>query len=149
MMEEENSIAIIFSLCGLGLVYGIYNMIKVLTVSPMVINQKQKGEDDESLIQEGGAVVLNQQQVDKLKKISDLISDGAQIFIYYEYLCIMLFVLLFGTLIFFTAEHIPGTAFTTVAFVIGAFTSMICGYIGMKIATAANYRTAYKAQYVN
>ena len=39
-MEEENSIAIIFSLCGLGLVYGIYNMIKVLTVSPMVINQK-------------------------------------------------------------------------------------------------------------
>ena len=145
-MEEENSIAIILALTGLGLIYGIYNMIRVLTVTPKVINPKEsKSEDEENLVQ-GEAVVLTQQQVDKLKKISDLISGGANVFLFWEYICLVIFVTLFGTLIFFTAEHIQGTAFTTVAFVVGAFTSMLCGFIGMKIATAANYRTAYKAQ---
>lgn len=31
--------------------------------------------------------------------------------------------------------------YTTVAFIVGAATSMISGYIGMKIATIANYKT--------
>lgn len=34
-----------------------------------------------------------------------------------------------------------GAPFTTVAFVMGAATSMFCGGFGMKIATFANYRT--------
>lgn len=35
--------------------------------------------------------------------------------------------------------------YTTVAFILGAVTSIISGYIGMKIATYSNSRTAYKA----
>jgi len=35
----------------------------------------------------------------------------------------------------------PWTAYTTVSFLIGGFTSMICGYIGMKIAVHTNIRT--------
>lgn len=31
--------------------------------------------------------------------------------------------------------------FTTIAFIIGAVTSMVCGWIGMKIATDTNYKT--------
>ena len=34
-----------------------------------------------------------------------------------------------------------GAPYTTIAFVIGAATSMFCGSFGMKIATFANYRT--------
>ena len=30
-----------------------------------------------------------------------------------------------------------------IAFIVGAFTSMLAGYIGMKIATACNYKTTY------
>ena len=35
--------------------------------------------------------------------------------------------------------------YCALAFFIGAITSMVCGYIGMSIATYANYRTAYQA----
>lgn len=35
--------------------------------------------------------------------------------------------------------------YTSVAFLVGALTSMLCGYLGMTIATYANYRTAYSA----
>lgn len=34
-------------------------------------------------------------------------------------------------------------AYTTIAFLLGAFTSVVSGYIGMMIATYANTRTAY------
>jgi len=33
--------------------------------------------------------------------------------------------------------------YCTIAFLIGAFTSMVCGYLGMLIATQTNYRTTY------
>lgn len=51
------------------------------------------------------------------------------------------FLILFAVLLFFTVEMRPWTAYTTVAFLIGGFTSIICGYIGMKIAVHTNIRT--------
>jgi Na+/H+-translocating membrane pyrophosphatase len=43
---------------------------------------------------------------------------------------------------FFTVEPSDVTfPFTTVAFIIGALTSIVCGYIGMKIAVYTNVRT--------
>ena len=36
-------------------------------------------------------------------------------------------------------------AYAAIAFVTGALTSMLCGFISMKIAVAANFRTTYKA----
>ena len=35
--------------------------------------------------------------------------------------------------------------YTTIAYLTGATTSIFSGYVGMKIATYANYRTAYLA----
>lgn len=53
----------------------------------------------------------------------------------------MFFILAFGTLIFFTAEPKFGYAYTTIAFVVGGLTSIISGYIGMRIAVYTNVRT--------
>lgn len=39
------------------------------------------------------------------------------------------------------------TAYTSVAFLIGAITSMACGLIGMMIATYTNYRVTYLAHH--
>jgi inorganic pyrophosphatase len=47
-------------------------------------------------------------------------------------------------LIYFTVDYpVYGTPYTTVAFFIGAFTSMLCGYIGMRIAVETNVKTAW------
>ena len=37
--------------------------------------------------------------------------------------------------------------YTVVAFIIGCYTSILSGWIGMKIAVYANIRTAFEAQY--
>lgn len=37
-------------------------------------------------------------------------------------------------------------AYTAIAFLVGALTSMLCGLIGMSIATYSNYRVAYTAR---
>lgn len=54
--------------------------------------------------------------------------------------------MLFGAVIFFTAEQEPGMPYTTIPFFLGAFTSIIAGYIGMQIAVRANVRTAKEAR---
>ena len=52
------------------------------------------------------------------------------------------FVVIFAVLLFCTAEPIPFHQFyTTGAFLIGGFTSIIAGYIGMRIAVYTNVRT--------
>ena len=38
------------------------------------------------------------------------------------------------------------TGYTTVAFLVGAITSMFCGAFGMQIATFSNYRTTICAK---
>jgi inorganic pyrophosphatase len=41
---------------------------------------------------------------------------------------------------------LPAGAFSTIAFLAGAATSMLSGYLGMTIATYANARTALEAR---
>lgn len=77
-----------------------------------------------------------------MQKIANRIRTGAITFLYQEYLYLTLFCLAFSVLLYFTAEDSWGP-FTTVAFLIGAFTSMACGFCGMIIAVTTNYRTTY------
>lgn len=148
MMFESNVVTMIYSFGGLGLLFGAYNIYKVYSVEAKPINSGQsspKDEEDNTLLDTRN-IVLTKENCDRLVYISELISSGANVFLLWEYLCLLAFILVFGTVIFFTAEHHPGTFYTTVAFVLGALTSILCGFIGMKIATASNYRTAYRAQ---
>ncbi len=87
---------------------------------------------------------------EKKKRLEDLsleIKKGAIAFLTEEYLYLFVFIILFGIIVFFFAEiKNDGSFFTTAAFVIGAFTSITCGFIGMMVATSANSKTAYFAQ---
>lgn len=58
-----------------------------------------------------------------------------------EYIYLSGFIVVFGVILFFTVEPVFGTFYTTAAFVIGGFTSIISGYIGMRIAVYTNVRT--------
>ena len=91
-----------------------------------------------------------QEAFDKMIRISKLIEDGAITFLRKEYAYLGIFCLAFSVLIYLavdfptsagqSARYIP---YTTMAFYIGAATSMLCGYIGMRIAVYTNVRTTW------
>lgn len=86
----------------------------------------------------------------KLKEISAAIADGAMAFLVREYKVISVFIAFMAVLIFLLLDN-PKTNFsegahTAIAFVVGAVISCISGFIGMKIATMGNVRTAQAAK---
>ena len=87
---------------------------------------------------------------DKMKEIADSISDGAMAFLSREYKVLSVFVLVLAIILFLFLDD-KSTAvneglWTAVAFVYGALSSVLAGFFGMKIATAANVRTAEAAR---
>lgn len=76
-----------------------------------------------------------------MKTIGEYISKGAITFLWKEYTYLAIFIGGFALAIFFFAEPEIGVAYTTFAFVIGAFTSIVSGYIGMRVAVYSNIRT--------
>ena len=78
---------------------------------------------------------------EKMKKIAKYIADGAMAFIKREYSVIFVFMVLLAVVIAMFLGL--GTSF---CFVFGALSSMLAGFIGMKVATLANVRTAKAAE---
>jgi len=80
---------------------------------------------------------------DKMKEISEAIHAGAMAFLRREYTVLAIFIVL----VFFLIALADTLGFNTaLAFLGGAFCSMLCGFIGMKAATRANVRTAEAAR---
>ncbi len=77
---------------------------------------------------------------EKMRDISELIHDGAMVFLGAEYKILSIFVIIVAVLIFFLIGH--STAY---AFLGGASCSMSAGFFGMKAATRANVRTSAAA----
>ena len=84
---------------------------------------------------------------DRMKEISTYIAEGAMAFLKAEYKILAYFViigaLLLGVMGYTNANSHWSIA---VAFIIGAFFSALAGFIGMKVATKANVRTAQAAR---
>ncbi|KAG4909966.1 hypothetical protein JHK87_056082 [Glycine soja] len=104
----------------------------------------------------------------KCTEIQHAISVGATSFLFTEYKYLTIFMGVFGAIIFvflgsvkgFSTQSEPCTynegnickpalanaIFSTVAFLLGALTSVLSGFLGMKIATYANARTTLEAR---
>jgi H+-translocating diphosphatase len=86
-----------------------------------------------------------------MEKISVLIKNGAYEFLKKEYTYLAVFCGIFSILIYIATDmqevkgnsEIQFAPYTTMAFFIGAATSMLCGYIGMAVAVYTNVRTTY------
>ena len=78
-----------------------------------------------------------------LKKIGGYIAEGAMAFLSREYKVLTPFILLITA--FLTIGNQGALRFQGVAFLLGAITSALAGFIGMRVATAANSRTAQAA----
>eukprot|EP00891_Asterochloris_glomerata_P003635 jgi/Astpho2/3635/Aster-06926 len=111
-----------------------------------LLEEEQRGEDE---------------IVQKAADLQAAISEGATSFLFTEYKYMGVFMVFFAGLIFvllssqdgfsreWKAGHAPALyngVFSTVSFLLGATTSIVSGFLGMKIAVYANARTALEAR---
>ncbi len=87
----------------------------------------------------------------KFIKISNAISEGAMAFLQREYVYVGVFSVAFAGLIAVLLDEaktpeINEGIHSAIAFLFGAFTSSLCAFLGMKIATLGNVRTTIRAQ---
>jgi len=81
----------------------------------------------------------------RLIKIARFVSQGAMAFLKKEYQALIPFVLGVAVLLFL-ANIGSSLKWMSLAFLLGAITSAVAGFIGMKVATGANSRTTHAAQ---
>jgi len=83
----------------------------------------------------------------RMQEIASYIADGAIAFLKAEWRVLIIFGVIVAILLAFAGSRVENSDWLIgVAFAIGAFTSALAGYIGMKIATKANVRTAQAAR---
>ncbi|AQK84104.1 Pyrophosphate-energized vacuolar membrane proton pump 1 [Zea mays] len=104
----------------------------------------------------------------KCAEIQTAISEGATSFLFTEYQYVGIFMSIFAVVIFLFLGSVEGFStksqpctyskdkyckpalftalFSTVSFLLGAITSLVSGFLGMKIATYANARTTLEAR---
>jgi K(+)-stimulated pyrophosphate-energized sodium pump len=83
----------------------------------------------------------------RMAKIAKSIQDGAMAFLKAEYKILLWFVVGVAALLYWsgsTNEH--SHEMIALSFIVGAICSALAGYLGMKVATKANVRTANAAQ---
>jgi K(+)-stimulated pyrophosphate-energized sodium pump len=84
---------------------------------------------------------------DRMKEISNYIAEGAMAFLRAEWKILGYFVVIVAILLAFMSQSNPNSHWSiSIAFIFGAFSSALAGYIGMKVATKANVRTANAAR---
>jgi H+-translocating diphosphatase len=147
-VAEQNLAATIlvvgFSIIGLLFAAFQYKLIAAIPI--VSSTDKEQGGSGESAVTK------------RLKEISGAIATGADAFLHAEYTICLWFSVGFAAIIFvlvsWGASRTEGGwgpgctqgALTTVAFLLGAFTSMLSGWIGMKVAVFSNVRTTIAAQ---
>jgi H(+)-translocating pyrophosphatase len=139
---------------ALGLFFAVF-----LAWTTNKIKIGRQGGPSSRLLEEG--VQNESADVDeRVEQIAGLITRGAESFLGQEFRYMGVFVVLFSILLFVvlgavprkTVQHPDGQAdwaaagLTVLAFITGAITSIVCGYLGMKIAVFANSRTAMEAR---
>jgi K(+)-stimulated pyrophosphate-energized sodium pump len=81
---------------------------------------------------------------ERMQELSAAIREGAMAFLRREYTWVAVFVLVMAGLIFGFLDY--GRPWGAIAYVFGAILSALAGFVGMRIATAANARTAEAAR---
>src|SRR6476661_5386841 len=82
----------------------------------------------------------------KMIQIAKYIADGALAFLKAEYRALSIFVIVISVLLALTAKEDLSHWTIGVAFILGACLSALAGFLGMKIATKSNVRTAQAAK---
>ena len=149
MLGTEYANIIIFSAALFALLWGFISFRSVASVDMKAegIQVSQLTQEEIQEKESRGERIPPQSQdecFNLMLKIADTVKTGADEFLKKEYAYLALFELAFGLLIY-AAVDLPTSykPYTTVAFFVGAITSMLCGLIGMRTAVFSNVRVTY------
>lgn len=153
---------IIFGSCFLGIFFAMSQWRKISRISVFALSANDDNSEDAALNPDNSedyGTEKAQQKTQQLLEIHDAISRGAASFIRAEYNICFLFLIGFGIVVLVLVGSAGNCntrpnnnscwkegIFTAVSFFIGGITSMLSGYIGMKVAVYTNVRTACEAQ---
>lgn len=79
-------------------------------------------------------------------RIADSIASGAMAFLKAEYRVLAIFVIVVAAILAFSADAVTSSWMVAISFIVGAISSGLAGFIGMKVATKANVRTTHAAR---
>ncbi len=91
-------------------------------------------------------IVKQDYGTERMKRIGAHIRRGAMAFLMAEYKVLVIFILIVFALLAFSADPKTSSWLVGVSFILGAFSSALAGFIGMRVATNANVRTAAAAR---
>lgn len=85
-----------------------------------------------------------------ITEMGEKISRGANVFLFQEYAVMSVFIAIFSVIVFLSVDYFgqPTPKFrfyATGAYIVGSITSILIGFLGMRIAVSTNYRTTYLA----
>jgi len=131
-----------------GIVALVWALIQYLTIAKIKVQSAEGANDETRLV---GGTSNADKTTDRLQTIYEAIYTGAESFLRAEYTICMYFIVVFGLVVFFLVFWGTGWDFfrgffTAASFVLGAVTSIVSGYLGMKVAVFANVRTTISAQ---
>jgi len=134
-----------------GIVFSILNYLQTakIKIYPAPDSSAEDSSEQILLSEEDGRSANNRTPYQKVSHIASAISEGANAFLRREYTVMGLFMILFSIVIivFIGSFHNwPAAVFTAIAFNVGAATSIVSGFIGMRIAVFSNSRTALQAR---
>ena len=141
MFELSYLFAYLFILlsCLVGFAFGILNWYFVCSIET---DAKKLRKDDNNTPLINSQTSEGKSCNEEMNKTSQLIQDGAITFLKSEYLYLGIFIVIFAIIVLLSEKFV---FFTTIAFILGACTSIVSGYIGMFVATRANVRVTFKA----
>lgn len=132
-------------ICGfIGLCYAAFNAYLTRRIS---LHEAPTGTNQQ-LVSENGQELVNDVILADIREISEAISVGANAFLFAEYKYLSVFMVIFTCVILIIisiAHRWQSAIFTAIAFNVGGITSLVSGFIGMRIAVSANSRTCIMA----
>lgn len=146
IVSEGVTDGLIVAFCVIGLLYALFRAFEVTRIK--LDPQEYERQPMLPINSEDQASAPTEQIVAKVAEISDAISTGAKSFLYSEYKILAIFLVVFSVILLLADGLTNGWlvgGFTAISFVVGGVTSIVSGFIGMRIAVAANGRTALKA----
>ena len=128
----------------------IWSMVNSRIISSIKVESNGESAGSFKDINNEGDSLVGFDKISMINLIGERIAKGANAFLAQEYLIMLIFIGIFSIVVLlvvdiFGQEQTGVRFYATIAFIIGSLASILCGWIGMRIAVKANFRTTFMA----